>query len=185
MHAALSLQRALMLGVLLLAVFLPCSGNNVGILHTTQHWWPGTNDTDPHWANWSSAAICSMQDGMHTYGIDIQPDFLTYYYDRTMIWQAPSTIPNGHGTYDRPLYVMVGRSSSAVMSVATRVAPLLSTDALSPCCPCLSSCRSTWRTEAVVRTQTRIATAAQPPASCAPCRPAPIVSDVLCAPLLR
>ena len=37
---------------------------------------------------------------------DIQPDYLTYYYDRTMIWQANSSIP-GHGTYDRPMYVMV------------------------------------------------------------------------------
>ena len=76
-------------------------GNNVGILHTTQHWWG-----DVHWANFSSAGACSMTTGMHTYGIDIQPDSLTYYYDRTLIWQAPSSIPS-HGTYDRPMYVMV------------------------------------------------------------------------------
>ena len=129
------------------------AGNNVGILHTTQHWWPGTNDTDPHWANWSSAAVCSMQSGMHTYGIDIQPDSLTYYYDRTMIWQATSAIPN-HGTYDRPLYIMVSSRSSAVVNTAAR--PLLVTTLIHfPFAGSVRvSCRSIWPTAAEVRTQT-------------------------------
>ena len=48
-----------------------------------------------------------MTTGMHSYGFDMQPDLLTFYYDRQLILQVPNVIPDGRGSYDRPMYLMV------------------------------------------------------------------------------
>jgi len=52
----------------------------------------------------------TMETGFHTYGLDLQPDFLTFYYDREIILQVPNYIPlNGlkENYYSRPMFVMV------------------------------------------------------------------------------
>ena len=48
-----------------------------------------------------------MTTGFHSYGFDLQPDLLTFYYDRQMILQVPNVIPGGRGSYDRPMFLMV------------------------------------------------------------------------------
>lgn len=43
-----------------------------------------------------------MTTGFHTYGVDMEPDFMTWYFDRREVWRAP--------TYDaarRPMFVLV------------------------------------------------------------------------------
>jgi len=83
---------------------LEAYGDGIGILRTTLHWW----DPDPKkdWGFGAASPQCSMTTGSHTYGLDLQPDFLTFYYDRQMIWQQNNSIPGGHPSYDRPMYVM-------------------------------------------------------------------------------
>ena len=69
----------------------------------------------------------SMDEGFHTYGIDLQPDLLTFYYDREIIYQTANNIPveyvdvrskkyslnwptlstGSDQKYDRKMYVMV------------------------------------------------------------------------------
>ncbi len=48
-----------------------------------------------------------MTQGFHLYGLDVQPDFLTFYYDRQQIWQVPNVVPGYGDMYNRPLYVLV------------------------------------------------------------------------------
>ena len=48
-----------------------------------------------------------MTTGMHSYGFDMQPDVLSFYYDRQLILQQPNTIPYGRGSYDRSMFMMV------------------------------------------------------------------------------
>ena len=48
-----------------------------------------------------------MTEGFHSYGFDMQPDLLTFYYDRQVILQVPNSIPGGRGMYDRPMFLMV------------------------------------------------------------------------------
>ena len=48
-----------------------------------------------------------MTTGMHSYGFDMQPDVLTFYYDRQMILQVPNAMPDGRGKYDRAMFLMV------------------------------------------------------------------------------
>jgi hypothetical protein len=33
-----------------------------------------------------------METGFHQYGLDYQPDYLTFYYDRELIYQIPNFI---------------------------------------------------------------------------------------------
>ena len=47
-----------------------------------------------------------MTDGFHSYGFDMQADFLNFYYDRQLMLQMPNSIPDGHGKYDRSMFIM-------------------------------------------------------------------------------
>ena len=78
-------------------------GDNPALLHVGVHNW----DKSADWGYGRAIDQCSMTTGFHTYGIDIQSDYITWYYDRQMIDQIPNIIPTTNGTFDRPMYVMV------------------------------------------------------------------------------
>eukprot|EP01121_Diplochlamys_sp_Union-15-3_P017799 TRINITY_DN6347_c0_g1_i2.p1 TRINITY_DN6347_c0_g1~~TRINITY_DN6347_c0_g1_i2.p1 ORF type:complete len:291 (+),score=46.61 TRINITY_DN6347_c0_g1_i2:259-1131(+) len=71
-------------------------------LHTTIHYW----NSKPTGVG-SISTQCDMFEGWHTYGLDLQPDYLTFYYDRVAIWQVPNKTPGVNDTYNREMYVMV------------------------------------------------------------------------------
>jgi hypothetical protein len=51
-------------------------------LHTTLHLWgPGKY----HWAEGDTTIVSGMTDDFHTYGVRVEPDFITYYFDRSEI----------------------------------------------------------------------------------------------------
>jgi beta-glucanase (GH16 family) len=85
---------------------LEAYGDGPGILRSTIHYWDNANSkNDWGWGQW--ALQCSMYSGYHTYGMDIQPDYLTVYYDRMEVMRFPNKIPNITENYDRPMYIMV------------------------------------------------------------------------------
>jgi len=70
------------------------------------HYWDVANSTH----SWGESVLvqqCGITTGFHTYGMDIQHDNITFYYDRVAIWQIPNIAPGFDDTYDRPLYIMV------------------------------------------------------------------------------
>jgi len=79
--------------------------DNPSLLHTTLHYWP--KDGGKNWGVGVTAIRCDMTSGFHTYGLDLQPDYLTFYYDRLAIWQMPNIIPGYGDKYDRKFYVMI------------------------------------------------------------------------------
>ena len=122
-------------------------GNNIGILHSTDHFWSRDHPSDD-WGIGAAYPACSMTTGFHTYGLDLQPDELNFYYDRQIIWTQNNTIPGGHGSYDRPMWVMVSRAPHPRPSSRTAAGSCCSLLTQSVC-SCL--CRSIWpRTEAAI-----------------------------------
>jgi len=85
---------------------LEAYGDGPGIMRSTLHYWDSSNSAG-NWGLGLSAIQCSMYSGFHTYGMDIQPDFLTVYYDRVEVMRFVNKIPNVTENFDRPLYVMV------------------------------------------------------------------------------
>jgi len=85
---------------------LEAYGDGPGIMRSTIHYWDNGNSSG-NWGLGQSAIQCSMYSGFHTYGMDIQPDFLTVYYDRMEVMRFPNKIPNVAENYDRPMYIMV------------------------------------------------------------------------------
>jgi len=81
-------------------------GDDPGSLHTTVHLWDSA-EWNKSWGKESVSPECSMIQSFHTYGLDIQEDFLTFYFDRRRVWQFPNAIPGFSDKYDRELYVMV------------------------------------------------------------------------------
>lgn len=75
-------------------------------MRSTIHYWDNSNSKGD-WGWGQSAIQCSMYSGFHTYGMDIQPDFLTAYYDRVEVMRFPNNIPNVTEKYDRAMYIMV------------------------------------------------------------------------------
>jgi len=75
-------------------------------LHATLHYWDRANSS----GNWGIGKVslqCQMTSDFHTYGLDIQSEYLTFYYDRLAYWQMPNVIPGTTETYNRPFYVLV------------------------------------------------------------------------------
>jgi beta-glucanase (GH16 family) len=85
---------------------LEAYGDGPGIMRSTLHYWDSSNSSGD-WGYGQSSIQCSMYHNFHTYGMDIQPDFLTVYYDRMEVMRFPNKIPNVAENYDRPLYIMV------------------------------------------------------------------------------
>jgi len=85
---------------------LEAYGDGPGILRSTVHYWDSASSSG-NWGQGQSSIQCSMYSGFHTYGMDIQPDYLTTYYDRAEVMRFPNKIPNITENFDRPLYLMV------------------------------------------------------------------------------
>ena len=83
-------------------------GDGIGTLRSTFHLWDKVNSSRT-WYEATAVQQCSMTRDYHNYGIDIQPDFLTVYYDRQMIWQVPNVIPGRTDTkaFDREFYFLI------------------------------------------------------------------------------
>ena len=68
-------------------------------LHTTLHTWgPG----DLHWAEGDVAVVAGMTDDFHAYGVAVEEDFITFYFDGSAIRRSPT--PKDARV---PLYLMV------------------------------------------------------------------------------
>lgn len=68
-------------------------------LHMTKHRWM----KDAKYGKGAVATACGMQTSMHTYGVDVQEDFITYYFDRIQVAQQINDIDEAK----TPLYVLV------------------------------------------------------------------------------
>jgi beta-glucanase (GH16 family) len=67
---------------------------------TTWHRWANGNGSDE--AQGSSVSEPGLTAGYHRFGVDIEPDTIVWYYDRTEVWSA--------STYDeakRPMFVLL------------------------------------------------------------------------------
>jgi len=84
---------------------LEAYGDGPGIMRSTVHLWASSSSQDWGWGQASTQ--CTMYNGFHKYGMDIQPDFLTVYYDRQMVMQFPNKIPGQTENYDREMYIML------------------------------------------------------------------------------
>jgi hypothetical protein len=96
------------------------TGAEIDVMESYGNWGTGPNQTprgDPNnyaetWHLWGpgSAHVSDyayqtkpgMTTGFHTYGVEIEPDTITWYFDRQVVWSAPS-YPEAR----RPFYVMV------------------------------------------------------------------------------
>jgi len=74
-------------------------GEHPNALHTTVHRWLA-NGT--HTGEGRPAIVEGMDSGFHTYGAMVQPDFITFYYDRAEIWKAKTP-----QEAKQPLYLLV------------------------------------------------------------------------------
>jgi len=79
---------------------------NSSIIHSTLHYWSNSNST-PNWGREKTSRQCGYQTGFHTYGLDIQEDYLTFYFDRVATWQTENNIPTFPDKYNRPMFVLV------------------------------------------------------------------------------
>jgi len=85
-------------------------GDGPALLRSTVHYWPSSQSKNTHWAEAGISVQPTMETGFHLYGIDLQPDYITFYYDREIIYQVPNKIlVNGlvENKYDRAMYIMV------------------------------------------------------------------------------
>jgi len=84
-------------------------GSGPSIMHSTLHMW---NRKNPplSWGQEKTAIRCDMTSDFHTYGADIQPDFITFYFDRLAIGQFPNNAPGYTENFDREMYVLINNA---------------------------------------------------------------------------
>jgi beta-glucanase (GH16 family) len=60
-------------------------GGSPRVLHSTLHFWPAPspkdNDGRAKWGKGYTTRVDGMFEGYHTYGVDVSPDWITFYYD--------------------------------------------------------------------------------------------------------
>jgi beta-glucanase (GH16 family) len=61
-------------------------GHDMTTLHTALH----TNQTGSHTATGADVTVPNMSLGYHTYGVDWQADYITYYFDGNQVYRAPT-----------------------------------------------------------------------------------------------
>jgi beta-glucanase (GH16 family) len=61
-------------------------GHEMDTLHTTVH----TNETNRHTSKGTSSVVPDMSSDFHNYGVDWQPDFITWYFDGRQIFKVPT-----------------------------------------------------------------------------------------------
>jgi len=82
-------------------------GDPVSTLFSTVHLWDPSRSWTKLWEKQNVSKQPSMTSGFHTYGVDIQPDYLTFYFDRQRIGRFANSIPGRPEKFDEPMYVMV------------------------------------------------------------------------------
>jgi len=72
-------------------------GHQMDKLYTTVH----TNEFGKHTSKGTDSVVPNMSSGFHTYGVDWQPDFITWYFDRRQVFKAatPSDL-------NKPMYII-------------------------------------------------------------------------------
>ena len=78
-------------------------GDGPGVLHVTLHNWYHTKA----YGYGVDEQACKMTDDFHTYGFDMQDDYLTFYFDRQKIAQFPNDGTYGGEKYDREMFVLI------------------------------------------------------------------------------
>lgn len=76
-------------------------GHDPGTLYTTVHSLAPGQTPGNHTMSQGISAVADMSGGYHTYGVDWQPDTLTYYFDGQEIYCTPT--PAG---LDKPMYMI-------------------------------------------------------------------------------
>jgi beta-glucanase (GH16 family) len=61
-------------------------GHDMTTLHTASH----TNQTGSHTSTGAAVKVPDMSAGYHTYGVDWQKDFITYYFDGSQVFKTPT-----------------------------------------------------------------------------------------------
>lgn len=73
-------------------------GNFPGDFHATVHLWPSVEEAKTQKEKWGAEIIQvppgSMSSDFHTYGADVEPDWITFYYDREPRWRYPTPVAN-------------------------------------------------------------------------------------------
>ena len=81
-------------------------GNSIAELFSTLHLWDA-NPWDQLWSATTTSNQPTMTTGFHSYGVDIQPHFITFYFDRKRVGQLPNAIPGYTDKFDEPMYIML------------------------------------------------------------------------------
>lgn len=76
-------------------------GHDPGTLYTTVHSLAPGQTPGNHTMSQGISAVADMSGGYHTYGVDWQPDTLTFYFDGQEIYRTPT--PAG---LDKPMYMI-------------------------------------------------------------------------------
>jgi len=82
-------------------------GNSINDLFSTLHLWDASASWRQLWNTQSVSNQPTMTTGFHSFGVDIQPDYITFYYDRERIGQFPNAIPGYPDKFDQPMYIML------------------------------------------------------------------------------
>jgi hypothetical protein len=82
-------------------------GDPASTLFSTLHLWDASKSWAQLWYTENLSTQPSMTTGFNTYGVDIQPDFVTFYYNRQRIWQVPNAIPGYTDQFNQPMYIML------------------------------------------------------------------------------
>ena len=61
-------------------------GHDMTTLYTAAH----TNQTGSHTSKGGTIKVPDMSAGYHTYGVDWQADYITYYFDGNQVWKTPT-----------------------------------------------------------------------------------------------
>src|SRR5882672_1552319 len=72
-------------------------GNDPTKLYTTVH----TNSTGTHTSSGQGTTVANMSTGFHTYGVDWEPDYVTFYFDGNQVYKTatPSDL-------NKPMYII-------------------------------------------------------------------------------
>ena len=82
-------------------------GVPVSTLFSTLHLWDPSHSWAQLWINEALSTQPTMTSGFHTYGVDIQADFITFYFDRKRVGQVPNAIPGYTDKFNQPMYIML------------------------------------------------------------------------------
>jgi len=82
-------------------------GDPISTLFSTLHLWDPSSRWAGLWYRQHLSKQPTMTAGFHTYGADIQPDYITFYFDRRRIEQFSNSIPGYTEIFDQPMYIMI------------------------------------------------------------------------------